>query len=294
MGLFERVIIALILHSQCREQQSPPRRRNLSTAPDPHTGYCQICGSPGGAFPCPTALANRATQPMGTGSSASCCKIFGQAWEAYKRTLGAASDRDWGQRDALSAVILAAAAAEAFINELAELARQEANGDTQRWPPPQPQLEAPATAVMDVERGRGSTSEKFAVAIEALTGQAPDLGRKPFQDLVLLMRAKDGLMHAKLDVRPTPADGLTSNLPSVVKQLRSKNITAMDADLAADDALSTRAVARWACASAAAVVQAVIAAVPSGMGGARSLDFELKHFEKWFTLPPLAPPRQAR
>jgi len=94
-------------------------------------------------------------------------------------------------------------------------------------------------------------------------------------------------MHTKLDVWPAPVDGLTSNLPNVVKQLRSKNITATDADLAADDALSTRAVAKWACESTAAVVKAVIAAWPSGQGGPRSLDFELKHVENWFDVPPV-------
>jgi hypothetical protein len=253
---------------------------------DPRTGFCQFCGSAGGAFPCPTAQANRAIQPMGTRSSASCCKIFAQAWEAYRRTLRAAGDRDWGQLDALSAVILAAAAAKAFINELAELSRQEVNGDPRRWPPPPPELQALATAVINVERSHGSTTEKFAAGIKALTGQPPDLGRKPFQDLILLMRARDGLIHTKLDVLPAPADGLTSNVPSVVKQLRSKNITAIDADLAADDALSTRASAKWACETAASMVKAVITACPPGQGGPRSLDFELEHFENWFDVPP--------
>jgi hypothetical protein len=252
---------------------------------NPETGYCRVCGSEGGAFPCPTALA---AGPMGTRSSSSCCKIFGQAWEACKRTLGAAGDRDWGQLDALAAVILGAAAAEAFINELAELARQTADNDPRGGDPRPPELQALATAVIDVEHRNGSTMEKFGAAIEALTTKPPDTSRKPYQDFGLLMRARNELIHTKLDVWPAPADGLTSSLPSVVKQLRSKKITATDSNLAADDALSTRAVAEWACGSAAAMVQAVIAAWPPGKGGARSLDSELNDFEQWFTLPPLS------
>jgi hypothetical protein len=245
-------------------------------------GYCQVCGPSGGMFPCEARLA---AGPLGTTSRSSCCTLFGLAWQAYERTSNSASEREWGQIDAYGAIILAAAAAEAFINELAELVRQTTDDDPRRWPPHPAVLQTLAAAVIDVERRHGSTSEKFAAASKALTGQRPDFGRQPLQDFVILMRARDGLIHTKLDVWPAPVDGLTSALPAVVKELRSKNVTATEPGLAANDALSTRAGARWACASAAAMVQTVIASIPPGKGGVRSLDFELNHFSKWFTVP---------
>jgi hypothetical protein len=266
---------------------TPPHRAGAN-------GYCQVCGPSGGMFPCAAWLA---AGPIGTTSRSSCCTLFGLAWQAYERTSNAASDREWGQIDAYGAIILAAAAAEAFINELASLARQAVDEDPRGWPPHPPQIAAFASQVLAAETGRStgrraSTPGKFVVALKALTGLRPDAGRRVHQDFALLMRARDGLIHTKLDVQPAQPGSLphapSSSLPPVVAQLGPRNVTAMESGLSAIDSLSTRGVARWACASAAAIVQEVIASMPRGSGGQRSLDFEVNHFARWFRLPPLS------
>jgi hypothetical protein len=71
-------------------------------------GRCVVCGD---VMPCPARVAAGVT---GTTSSASCCKLFGLAQDSYRRTSEAATERTWGRLDALGAIVLAAAAAEAF------------------------------------------------------------------------------------------------------------------------------------------------------------------------------------
>jgi hypothetical protein len=221
----------------------------------------------------------------GITSFSNCCTLFGLALQALKRTSGDGGDREWGKLDAVGAIILAAASAEGFINELTELARQYVN-DTPTFPP---EFEALATQVLAEENRHAKTVDKFLVAIEALSDERPDKGSCLHQNFALLMAARDGLIHTKLDVQPSSKGGLNSSLPAVVKRLRSKNVIADgyredQRPLSAIDQLSTRAVARWACSSAADIVQEVITKVPPPPDpGMTSI---LVDFSRSFTMPP--------
>src|SRR5438067_3324099 len=101
------------------------------------------------------------------------------------------------------------------------------------------------------------------------------------------MRARDGILHTKLDVQPAPAGALTSDLPAVVALLEPLKITGADPVVpsGAVDQLSTPGVARWACNSAADMVLAIIASMPPGgdePGGFRVL-LSLDQCSRYFT-----------
>ena len=90
---------------------------------------------------------------------------------------------------AVIAVILAAAASEAFINELAaevQKTRDLASG-----------LIAFGSVMKEIEDNRGSLALKYLVASQALSGKMFDRGAQPFQDFDLLRRLRDLLMHVK-------------------------------------------------------------------------------------------------
>jgi hypothetical protein len=91
--------------------------------------------------------------------------------------------------DALVSIVMAAAAAEAFINELGAYYRL---GTTL-----QPAELACGEALAEVERGQGSTQLKFLLASLTLSGHMFEKGSKPFQDFSKLMTVRNSLMHPK-------------------------------------------------------------------------------------------------
>jgi len=69
--------------------------------------------------------------------------------------------------DAIGAIVMAAAAAEAFINELADnigLVRRNAS----HWMPLEPIVHAASDAILDVEFLRGPLADKYVDAAKAL------------------------------------------------------------------------------------------------------------------------------
>jgi hypothetical protein len=113
-----------------------------------------------------------------------------------------------------------------FINETAEWARQAVENPPEH-PPLPPEIGAFAAAVLAVEgphKGPRDTPTKFRVALQVLSGKPPDEGPVQ-QQFGLLMRARDGIVHTKLDVQPAPAGALTSDLPAVVALLEPRKIT---------------------------------------------------------------------
>jgi hypothetical protein len=163
--------------------------------------------------------------------------------------------------DATAAVMLAAAATEAFINEFAEeisMRRQH----TAHWnPPPQlsPLTAAAADAVLDLEFRHGRTQEKYAAAAKAL-GQPLDKGAMPFQEFDRLFNLRDALMHVR-PVRPTENHTGTQ----VANELAARGIALPNGphvNFAWYDRIGTANVARWACATALTMVRAILDRVP--------------------------------
>ena len=185
---------------------------------------------------------------------------------AYERTKLSGGDRDAGQLDALIAVVFAAASLEAFINQAADLAARltrhgHHHGDDAA-------LRRYALLATEIENARGSTQLKYRVLAIALTGKQLDTGCRPFQDLVLLFRLRDQLVHLKNEIA-SPVPGAESEIdapPKVIQQLRSRNVTAEDVPTTSElpwiDRICTRAMARWACNTASEVVGSIVELAP--------------------------------
>lgn len=171
-------------------------------------------------------------------------------------------ERDGGQNDALVAIVFAALAIEGFANEFGELVADEFYWD----PRVTPDLAGLATAYRVVERERGSLELKLQVLRIALQRSPWPPGEGAFQELVLLRRLRDALVHLKLDVRAGDTDSADPGPPpALIKQLRSTNIFAENHDAKAATwtvAVSTRAAARWACNVVARMVEETIGLVP--------------------------------
>lgn len=190
-------------------------------------------------------------------------QLYRIAWDAVGRIPADRQDHDGAQTDALVALVFAALAVEGFVNELGELVADEFYWDSRVTP----NLSGLAHAFAAVETERGSLELKLHVIRIALQGSSWPPGEAPFQDLVLLVRLRNALVHLKLDVRSGTTDSPEAGPPlSVVTQLRSKNILAHDQDPKAATwtlAVSTRAAARWGCNVVGSMVQETIRLVPA-------------------------------
>jgi hypothetical protein len=147
---------------------------------------------------------------------------------ALKAARSARADRDARgtgslQDDALTAILLSAAAAEAFINELPEHIRihqgrvpeePRKQSDEERelrerireehpeffnrpMPDVLPTVDAMATALETAEEAHESTIEKYDSAKQSLTGAPFEYGRAPMQTFMELMGLRDSVMHLK-------------------------------------------------------------------------------------------------
>jgi hypothetical protein len=194
--------------------------------------------------------------------------LFGIAKQAYERAkAGAKHCRSHESSDALISIVFAAAAGEAFINEIGELASQPAGFFPELGPEPH-QVRTLAELLSEVEDARGTTNLKYLLGKLALSGKTFDKGGNPYQDFAILMDVRNSLMHLKFDrVESVKINQVRIRYPGVVAKLRSKNILAEFED--DDNAIaswvqrvSTPAVARWACNATATIIKDVVESIP--------------------------------
>jgi hypothetical protein len=211
--------------------------------------------------------------------------LWSLAWDARNRAVEFAAKRpgDFAS-DATVAIILAAAATEGFINELAETVRieQERPKLYSVWPP----LIFFADAHDELENSkekdkrRGSTGEKYLAAAEKLSGSAFKKGDQPYQDFATLMRLRDLHMH----LRPQDRDGPIAHGPgeeptitiirpegriAFIKSLMAKGLTWKcddDTEVGASwlNLLQTASMADWACRAALNMIRAILGMIPDG------------------------------
>jgi len=174
--------------------------------------------------------------------------------------------------DATATVMLSAAAGEAFINEFAEeigMSRQ----NTADWDPPlplSPLMSAAADVVLDIEFRHGTTQEKYAAAARAL-GQRFDRGAMLFQEFERLFNLGDALMHVH-PVRPTEKHAGMQ----VADELATRGIaltSSAPGGFAWYDRVGTPGVARWACATARAMILATLDRLPPSLTPVEPLRF---------------------
>ena len=190
--------------------------------------------------------------------------LLGIAKTAYERINSGASDTEPHNNDAIVAVVFSAAALEAFINELADLAAQPPIGSSN---PASVQMFA--SLVNEIEESRGTTRLKYMVARSVFTGEPYDKSAPPYQDFALLFRLRDALIHLKSENKfEYDAEGniVSSNYPKVVGGL-PRHILAKFDDKVTFSWLSwigTKAVARWACNVACQMASSLLGSIPEG------------------------------
>lgn len=183
--------------------------------------------------------------------------------------------RNGHQRAALVSLVFAVVSLEAFFNEAVELANMAliserafiADGVTPKSPEPEV-VDAFVQLMTDAEKARASLESKFLLANWLLTGKSHDRGAQPYQDLSLLLRVRNQLVHFKpndifTEQEVTPEILSHSRNPAIV-QLRSKHVLADDiVGLSGWTAwVETKAMAKWACDVASHVVLDFVSKTP--------------------------------
>lgn len=211
--------------------------------------------------------------------------LWSLAWDARNRAMQAGPSMF--ASDATVAIIIAAAAAEGFINELADVVQAEEDvnrtlaerGESARYFV-LPGLSAFARAHEELEKARRSTTDKYLAASECL-GQRFDRGGQPYQDFATLMRLRDVHMHLRNRDRDGPIEHPSRGEPTMtflppegriafIRSLQQRGLTwkADDAQLGASwlTLLQTKEMAEWACGAALAIILAVLDMIPDRLG----------------------------
>jgi hypothetical protein len=97
--------------------------------------------------------------------------------------------------EAIAAIVLSAAATEAFVNELPVRIRNAIDrGD--KIPTP---MVTCAVALDELESANAKTTSKYQIAALTLSGAAFDTGARPYQGFEQLYRLRNAVMHPKPD-----------------------------------------------------------------------------------------------
>ena len=134
--------------------------------------------------------------------------------------------------------------------------------------------------------GGGNITETHARAARAIPGVAiaaihgtnaekvarlsRDFNAKPYQDFADLIATRNALIHYKVLDKITFAEDGSAFMaePKILKRLESKGILSdipAGLNVAWIERVGTPATARWACETAAAMVQSIIASLPEGL-----------------------------
>jgi hypothetical protein len=162
--------------------------------------------------------------------------------------------------------VFSVVALEAFINEMAEMALEAmAKSETE----PQ-KIAAFAEVLKYVEDSRGPLEMKYNLTKWVCTGKFYEKDAKTYQDFADLIATRNALIHYKaLDKIMFAEDGSASMAePKILKRLESKGVLAdipSGLNVAWIERVGTPATARWACETAAAMVQSTITSLPEGL-----------------------------
>jgi hypothetical protein len=165
--------------------------------------------------------------------------------------------------DALVAIILAAATAECFINELAELVRLDFEGNSRQF------LSAGKLEFLKrfdlEEKGRGRILEKYCIAALTLSGKQLIKDKNPYQDFKLLVDVRNYIIHLRPRQRLVPDVGFP--LPEAILGLEKRGLTFKPKwwrDYSWVDAISTVEMAEWSCQTARNMIIDIHNRLPPG------------------------------
>lgn len=192
----------------------------------------------------------------------------GALFAIAKRASQRAKEEDGGVfgpvESALVALLFSAATLEGYISEVAFLAAAVDKLTAH------PSLASLASLVDEIEDSRGSVRLKYLMARVALLGRPFDKGAKPYQDLDLLFRLRDAIVHLKPDT-------LTGSPQKLLEQLRSRRLVELPPTGRAIWMLTiaTPEVARWASETVGNTIRALFEGV--------DVPEDLASFNKKFT-----------
>jgi hypothetical protein len=210
-----------------------------------------------------------------------CGQVWCMACEARDRAIAAVSENPnvW-PTDAIVAIVLAAASTEAFINEFAEFIDMWGKNDPSLREMLSPAVRACADALIEIEAARGTLTLKYLVASLVLCGKTFDKGSNPYQDFATLIKLRNDLMHLKpQDVFVHAPDANEMEVPKYIEALSQRGLAytpATRVGVSWFDRLHTVDMAKWACATAHAIILAVLAMTPDDPVPARDPLFMLK------------------
>ncbi len=178
----------------------------------------------------------------------------------------ASTSSDHRREDAITAVVMAAVAAEAFINELGELAVGAAQGPMFVVAENQKFLEL-GDVLEEIEMARGSLMLKYHMASKLLSGATLKKGENPMQDFATLVNLRNDFVHLKpRDNIGLSAEGrLKVNPPRYVSELQRRGLALRPADIDVMswfDLLMTVELAEWACATSKNMILKILSFIP--------------------------------
>lgn len=186
---------------------------------------------------------------------------------------GTENPQAYPAREALSAILFSALAAEAFINELGEAAARDTYSLKGVGPPG---FSVPGTddltdlaEVLDtIEEEHGPLELKYLMTSQVLTGHAFDRGKAPFQDFSLLVHLRNDLVHPRH--RDRTQQGYIEPQSSVVRDLQGRGLTNTKGRKPPEprggtswlDEISCARTAAWAFETARDMIAAVLKMLP--------------------------------
>jgi hypothetical protein len=187
--------------------------------------------------------------------------LFSLACEARDRAAEFEAQSSANQPgQALVAVVMSAASAEAFINEAALTVMNDLKRDHGLLPDAVKAFGAVLSEAVDANT---ELKIKYQLAATTLTGRPFRTGEPPFQDFANLVRLRNWLVHLK----PVP--------PKVIADLEQRGMTfpretytseggqEKKAEMSPVSQVATSQVAKWACETASAMIVAVLEMFPN-------------------------------
>ena len=181
--------------------------------------------------------------------------------------------------DSIVAIVLSAAATEAFINELAELI---AMSNSRHENILSQELRAFAVVIEEIEQSRGSLLLKYLMAAQTLRGFPFDKSSNPFQDFATLITLRNDVMHLKPRDTDVVTDGIQSiAVPKYVVALQQRKLARTpppNVGMSWFNRLQTTEIASWAPRVARDIILAVLDLIPDDDTGRDPTDMLKRQF----------------
>jgi hypothetical protein len=191
--------------------------------------------------------------------------------------------------EALVAIVFAAVAVEGYLNEAAQYVRTHLRNEPHEK---HPEILAFSTIFPELEDSHAQLDLKLEVAGALLRGDIWSKGKQPLQDLMLLIRLRNAVLHPKPLSFPRADDELPKQPDRIIASLVRRGIIKSPPMLpplptpspASDEtyapwfvAIQSAEVAKWALQTAAVGIVTFAQSFPDGTEIRKHLEYYLQH-----------------